>query len=313
MLVILSRRREVQLTCFRFRHEYQESRRRPLRQRCGTAHTCPHCSSAPDLLSGIVIFMTLRPPLVNPASHWIASARSFHHRQLTKHRTVMRLGNSRVVLTKGQAMTSSAAVFAAGSMSSAGAPDWIFWTVLLGGIIGGRFVFPIPVSSIASRRGPSDVAQKSDVQLDGMIPEQIRTYENNMILKHRLKGPEGLGTAQALWRQIEAARAAEQLAAIPSGSLAELSLVDAQAFGGAALQHDRLKSRWLAYELDPQLQFDFPAMSDTSVPATAAMIRASQAAERVKPSARLNEYQSAVAAFGEALCEAEAAAGVPQK
>lgn len=257
--------------------------------------------------------MTQRPTLLNRASDWIANARSFHHRQLTKHRRVMRLGKSRVVLTKGQAITSSAAVFAAGSVSSAGSPDWIFWTVLLGGILGGRFVFPIPVSSIASKRGPADVAQKSDAQLDGMTPEQIRIYENNMILKHRLKGPEGLGTAQALWRQIEAARAAEQAAAMPPGSLAELSVVDAQAFSDAALQHDRIKNRWLAYELDPHLQFDFPAMSDTSVPAAAAMIRAGQAADRAKSSARTDEYQSAVAAFGDALRAAEAAAGVPKK
>lgn len=257
--------------------------------------------------------MTKRPPLVTRASDGIANARSFHHRQLTKHRKVMRLGKSRVVLTKGQAITSSAAVFAAGSVSSAGSPDWIFWTVLLGGIFGGRFVFPIPVSSIASKRGPADVTQKADDQLDCLTPEHIRIYENNMILKHRLKGPEGLGTAQALWRQLEAARAAEQIAAMPPGSLAGLSVVDAQAFSDAALQHDGLKSRWLAYELDPQLQFDFPAMSDTSVPSTAAMIRAGHVADQAKSSARTADYQSAVAAFGNALQAAEAAAGVPKK
>lgn len=184
---------------------------------------------------------------------------------------------------------------------------------MLGGILGGRFVFPIPVSSIASKRGPADVTQKSAAQLDRMTPEHIRIYENNMILKHRLKGPEGLGTAQALWRQLEAARAAEQVAAMPPGSLAELSVVDAQAFSAAALQHDRIKNRWLAYELDPQLQFDFPAMSDTSVPATAAMIRAGQAADQAKSSARTADYQSAVATFGDALRAAEAAAGVPKK
>lgn len=279
----------------------------------GTEHVSPYRSTGIDVVNGIVMVMTQSPPLVNQARDWIANARSFHHRQLTKHRKVMRVGKSRVVLTKGQAITSSAAVFAAGSISSAGSPDWIFWSVLLGGIMGGRFVFPIPVSSIASKRGPVDVTHKSDVELDGMTPEQIRIYENNMVLKHRLRGPEGLGTAQALWRQLEAARAAEQVAAMTSGSLAELSVVDAQAFSAAAVRHDRIKNRWLAYELDPKLQFDFPAMSDTGVPATAAMIRAGQAADQAKSAAHTAEYQSAIAAFDDALRAAESAAGVPKK
>jgi hypothetical protein len=88
-------------------------------------------------------------------------------------------------------------------------------------------------------------------------------------------------------------------------------LVDAQVFSTAAAQHDRLKSRWLAYEVDPQLQFDFPAMSDTAFPATAAMIRAMRKAEQVRSESNTANYQSAVAAFGETLTEAEAAAGVP--
>lgn len=175
--------------------------------------------------SGIVVIMTERPPLMNRARDWIAKARSFHHSQLAKHRKVIRLGKSRIVLTRGQAITSSGAVFAAGSVSSAGSPDWIFWSVLLGGIFGGRFVFPIPDSSIASKRGPGDVIQKESVELDSMTPEQIRIYENNMVLKHRLKGSEGLGTAQALGRQREAARVAEHVAAMASGSLSEPMLL----------------------------------------------------------------------------------------
>ena len=146
-----------------------------------------------------------------------------------------------------------------------------------------------------------------------MNPEEIRVYENNMVLKHRLKDPEGLGTAQALQRQREAARTAEEAAGVATGSLTGLSLVDAQAFSAAAAQHERLKSRWLAYEVDPHLQFDFPAMSDTAFPATAAMIRAMRKTEQAKSEGNTANYRSAVLAFGKALMVAEAAAGVPHK
>ena len=144
-----------------------------------------------------------------------------------------------------------------------------------------------------------------------MSPEEIRVYENNMVLKHRLKGPGGLGAAQALQRQQEATRKAEEAAGLVAGSLTGLSLVDAQAFGSAARRHERLESRWLAYEVDPKLQFDFPAMSDAAFPATAAMIRARRKAEQAKSEGNTANYQSAVAVFGEALTVAEAAAGVP--
>ena len=73
-----------------------------------------------------------------------------------------------------------------------------------------------------------------------------------------------------------------------------------------------LNSRPLAYEVDPQLQFDFPTMSDAAFPATAAMIRARWMAEQAKTEGNTANYQSAVAAFGETLTVAEAA-GVPQK
>jgi hypothetical protein len=146
-----------------------------------------------------------------------------------------------------------------------------------------------------------------------MSPEKIRVYENNMVLKHRLKNPAGLGAAQALQRQREAARTAEEAAGVSAGSLTGLSLVEARAFSGVAAQHELLKSRWLAYEVDPHLQFDFPAMSDPAFPATVAMIRAMKAAEQAKSGDKTANYRSAVTAFGKALTAAEAAAGVPRK
>ncbi|MGO4230127.1 hypothetical protein AB4Y72_14785 [Arthrobacter sp. YAF34] len=255
--------------------------------------------------------MTESPQLVNRARDWIAKGRSFHYQQLATHRRVRRLGNTRLTFTTGQAITNVSAFFVAGSTGSAGLPDWAVVGVLLAGFLGGKFLFPVPVSSIASRRGPGDVVSRSAIELDSMNPEEIRVYENNMVLKHRLKDAGELGAAQALQRQREAARTAEESAGLPTGSLNGLSLVDARAYSAVAAQHDRLKRRWLAYEVDPQLQFDFPAMSDTAFPATAAMIRAMRKAEQARLEVSTANYQSAVAGFGDALTVAEASAGVP--
>ena len=257
--------------------------------------------------------MTESPQLVNRARDWIARTRSFHYRQLTTHRKVRRLGKTRLTFTTGQALTSLGGFFLAGSTGSAGLPDWGVLGVLLAGFLVGKFLFPIPVSSIASRRGPTDVASRTASELDRMTPEEIRIYENNMALKHRLKDVRGLGTAQALQRQREATWKVEEAAGLASGSLDGLATTDAHAFGTIAAQHKILESRWLAYEVDPKLQFDFPAMSDTAFPATAAMIRARLKAEQAKSEGNTANYQSAVTAFGAALSAAEAAAGVPQR
>jgi hypothetical protein len=261
----------------------------------------------------ILGIMTESPQLVHRARDWIVKARSFHYRQLTTHRRVRRFGKTRLTFTTGQAITNLGAFFFAGSTGSAGLPDGAVVGLLLAGFLVGKFLFPIPVSSIASRRGPADVVSKSAEELDSMTPEEITVYENNMVLKHRLKDLRGLGTAQALQRQREAIWKAEEVAGVAAGSLGGLSLTDALAFSSTAIQHKLLDSRWLAYEVDPKLQYDFPAMSDTAFPATAAMIRARLKAEQAKSEGSTVNYQSAVAAFGTALTVAESAAGVSQK
>lgn len=245
------------------------------------------------------------------ARSWIGRARSFHDRQLAKPRRVLRIGNSKIVLTTGQAATTAGGVFAAGSAGSAGFPDWIFWALILGGYFGGRFAFPIPDSSIASKRGPADVRPRSAAELDTMSPADIRMYENNMGLKYDLQNPDGLGTNQALRRQREAVLKTANVAAVDVSVLKDLSVIEAEAYSAAAVRHDRLRSRWLAYEVDPQLQIDFPAMSDTAFPATSAMIRAMRSADSARSAGRAADYLPAVDAFCEALRAAEIAAGVP--
>ena len=262
--------------------------------------------------TGILGVMTDSAPLVTRARDWIAKSRSFHYRQLTTHRRVRRLGKTRLTFTTGQALINLGTFFFAGSTGPAGLPDWAVVGLLLLGFLAGKFLFPVPVSSIASRKGPTDVVSKNASELDRATPEEIQIYENNMDLKHRLKGTRGLGTAQALQRQREAVWKAEEAAGVTSGSLSGLSLVDAQAFSSVAAQHKLLDSRWLSYEVDPKLQFDFPAMSDTAFPATAAMIRARLKADQAKSEGNTANYRSAVAAFGKALRAAETAAGVPR-
>lgn len=246
---------------------------------------------------------------MNQVGDWIAKGRDFHERQLATHRKVIRLGTSRFMLTKGHALTISAGIFVAGSVGPA-VPDLFFWGLLLGSWFGGWFVFPVPDSSIASKKGPGEVAHRGAAELDRMTPEGIRIYENNMMLQHRLKTPEGLGTVQALYRQREAVKQASAAASVSVETIAALPLAVAQAFAVTAGRHDAAKRRWLDYEVDPQLQFDFPAMTDIAFPPTAAMIRAMHAADQARSLGIPARYESAVALFEEKLAAAEAAAGV---
>lgn len=98
-----------------------------------------------------------------------------------------------------------------------------------------------------------------------------------------------------------------------AGLLAHLSLADVNEHGRTADRHALLKRRWHTYEVDPQLQFDYPAMSDTSLPTTAAMVRAMRAADHERTTGNPADYMVAVDRFSQALAAAEAAAGVPSK
>lgn len=248
--------------------------------------------------------------MVERAAELLRQARSFHERQLATHRRVFRLGTSRIFLTTGQVVTTSGSLLWANSTVAAGMPGWVFWGVVVSGYLGGRFAFPIPDSSIASKRGPVAVVPLGPAQLDSMTPDEIRAYENNMVLQHPNREPRSLGTVQALHRHQQAVRAAAEATGAAARSLACLSLADAAACVDIAARHEEIRGRWLAYEVDPKLQIEYPAMSDISFPPTAAMIKAMRAADQAKTSANPAEYRSAVEAFGNALAAAEAAAGV---
>lgn len=77
----------------------------------------------------------------------------------------------------------------------------------------------------------------------------------------------------------------------------------------AAARHRSVLARWQRYELDPGHCIDYPAMSDPRQPATAVLIRAMQAAERLRGGTDAG-YAPAVARLEQALADAERAAGV---
>lgn len=77
----------------------------------------------------------------------------------------------------------------------------------------------------------------------------------------------------------------------------------------AAARHRTLLARWQRYELDPALGIDYPAMSDSRQPETAALFRAMKDAERLRGGTDAG-YAPAVARLEQALADAERAAGV---
>lgn len=106
-----------------------------------------------------------------------------------------------------------------------------------------------------------------------------------------------LGTEEAFGRQIEAVRTVSLASNTEAAMLADLCLTDVKEHGRTADRHALLKRRWLIYEVDPQLQFDYPAMSDTSLPTTAAMVRAMRAADHERATGNPVDYKHTVDRF----------------
>ncbi|EMY34030.1 hypothetical protein D477_011841, partial [Arthrobacter crystallopoietes BAB-32] len=89
------------------------------------------------------------------------------------------------------------------------------------------------------------------------------------------------------------------------------------AWRAAAERHAVLAARWLEYELDPAPLPETQALTDVTVPETAAMVRAMGRANQLRPDPqqppaqhRTSAYIRAVAEFARRLEAAEAAAGI---
>ena len=242
------------------------------------------------------------------ASEWAARLKAFHEKQLDRPRKVYRIGRTKLVVTGGQAVSTVGAAVATASVDS---PSWLFLGAVAAGFFGGKYLYPVPRSSVASRFGSRAVARKSPHELDSMTPAEIRAYRFNIEFTHKDVSPSTLGTEEALGRHSEAVRTVSPVVDGNAGVLAHLSLTDVQDYGRTAARHDLLKRRWLSYEVDAQKQFDYPAMSDASLPATAAMIRAMRAADQERAAGNPADYKLAVDRFSQTLQAAELAAGVP--
>lgn len=242
------------------------------------------------------------------AGEWAARLKAFHEKQLDRPRKVYRIGRTKLLVTGGQAASTVGAAVATASLDS---PTWLFWGAVVGGFFGGKYLYPIPRSSVAVRRGSSVVSRKSPHELDSMTPAEIQAYQFNVEFTHNEVSCSVLGTEEALGRQSEAVRIVSPVIGGNSELLAHLSLKDVQEYGKTAARHDLLKRRWLSYEVDSQKQFDYPAMCDASLPATSAMIRAMRVADQARTSGNPADYKLAVDRFSQALQAAEAAAGVP--
>ncbi|CAN7255904.1 hypothetical protein [Arthrobacter sp. LjRoot14] len=242
------------------------------------------------------------------ASDWALRLKKIHEKQLDRPRRVHRLGRTKILFTTGHAACTVGAAVGAVSVD---APDLVFWIATVAGFFGGRYFYPVPRSSVASPYGVRDFAKKSPADLDFMTPAEIRAYQFNAEFAQKGVTPLALGTEDALGRQREAVRTASQGSGVDAVLLADFSLAELKEYERTADRHDLLKRRWLTYEVDPQLQFDFPAMSDTSLPTTSAMLRAMRAADHERTAGNPGEYKLAVDRFSQALAAAEAAAGVP--
>ncbi|MGO4187932.1 hypothetical protein [Pseudarthrobacter sp. TAF60_1] len=242
------------------------------------------------------------------AGEWTATLKAFHEKQLDRPRRVYRLGKTKVIFSGGHAAcTVGAAVLA----SWLDFPTLAFWIAIAIGFVAGKYLFPVPRSSVASRYGSRELARKSPGDLDSMTPTEIKAYQYNAQFIQKGVTPLELGTEEALGRQSEEVRTVSLAAGVDAGLLAHLSLADVREYGRTADRHDLLKRRWLSYEVDPQLQFDYPAMSDMALPTTAAMIRAMHAADQQRTTGSPAGYKQAVDRFSQSLAEAERAAGVP--
>lgn len=242
------------------------------------------------------------------ASEWAVRLKAFHEKQLDRPRRVYRLGRTRILMTRGHIASTLGAAFGAASVDS---PDWLFWVAAVGGFVGGKYFYPVPRSSVASPYGSRELPRKSPADLDCMSPADIQAYRFNAEFVQKGVTPLALGTEDALVRQREAVRTVSLATRVDAALLAHLSLAKVKEYGRTADRHDLLNRRWLTYEVDLQKQFDYPAMTDTSLPATAAMIRAMHAANYERTTGKAADYRLAVDRFSQALAAAESAAGVP--
>ena len=243
-----------------------------------------------------------------PKPRWIRQATAFHLKRRQAWRDVTFVPQLNLLTTSGALFTTS------GSMAFGAALSMSWWEVIGGtgmfltvpGFLLGCFLFPIPDQSVASTRGPRRLQRLESDELDSLSRQELLAYRNNFGLKEGRDSYEAMDACRALRRRQQKARMVARALGLTYRDVEEPSIDELQEYFRAHHRHAALKKRWLAYELDPVLQAQMPAMTDPSNPVTASMIRSMKAADLAAQNpGDAAAYMAAINNFEEALMDAE--------
>ena len=243
-----------------------------------------------------------------PKPRWIRQGTAFHLKRRQTWRDVMFVPQLNLLTTSGALFTTS------GSMVFGAALSMSWWEVIGGtgmfltvpGFLLGCFLFPIPDQSVTSTRGPRKLQRLEPDELDGLSRQELLAYRNNFGLKEGRDSYEVMEAYRALRRRQQKAEMVARALGLTHKALEEVSTEALQNYFRAHHRHAALTKRWLAYELDPDLGVQLPAMTDPTNPVTARMIRSMKAADLAAQNPRdADGYAVAVKNFETDLLAAE--------
>ena len=206
-----------------------------------------------------------------PKPRWIRQATAFHLKRRQTWRDVTFVPQLNLLTTSGALFTTS------GSMVFGAALSMSWWEVIGGtgmfltvpGFLLGCFLFPIPDQSVASTRGPRKLRRLESDEFDRLSRQELLAYRNNFGLTEGCDSYEVIEAYRALRRRQHKAEMVARALGLTYKAVEESSIDELQEYFRAHHRHAALKKRWLAYELDPVLQAQLPAMTDPTNPVTA--------------------------------------------
>lgn len=232
----------------------------------------------------------------------LTNAKNYYQERRKTYRPVFQLGSSNLHATVGQVASTTAGFFTA-FMVSAPVP-WGLAGLTAGGLAVGSYFFPKPIVSNFTANTEAELAAMTRPELLAYA-QRLRDQEMSDSYDRR-QHPDMPSTIpfDILRRQAKAAKIAQDQSPTLAGAL-EMPLADLQTWTDASYRHQDAVKRWSQYELDPEKQIRFPAMSDTREAPTAAMIRAMKQAREASESSNAQDYAAAVSHLTDALDTAE--------
>ena len=231
----------------------------------------------------------------------IQRAKAFYQGRRKQYRSVMVVGPW--TATMGQAGGALAGMFAS-FMVHAPVPLGMA-AITACGLAVGSFFFPKPLDA-----GPKPV---TDADLEAMTRTELVSFHRRLqsqeaaVADGRASFPDMPSSAalNVLRQQANAAKTARKKSPGLPGS-SEMPLADLRTWIDASNRHDSAVKRWSQYELDPEKQIRFPAMTDTREAPTAVMIRAMKQAREAREGGDAQHYAATVHKLTTALDAAEA-------